>query len=241
MTEGTNTTVAACEDCGEGRERTEAYVCVSCSMRQICSSCSNLHLRRADSVVDHQNHAPLFCAKHRVVCRVYCRTCNETACSQCLIASHSKHEFGDLYESAQEAKSKLIDMSANIEEAQKKLVNAQMEIDTQVAENNSVRDEYRKKLDVFCDMAALTAKDLASQAMPDGEISDNGFETCLSDQLTPAVEATNSCMLKPAHELLASVNETLEADSRAVARAGESSIASLAQYLSSHISISKLT
>ena len=150
------------EDCGDPRDSAEAYECLSCQWFKLCEGCCNLHYKKSHELVDYQIFALKFCPVHRRVCQLFCDTCYETICHNCLSSSHKKHEFSAIYEVAKKCNDHVLELTSSIEEQQRKLVNAAFEMDTQLAFDSAL-EEYDRHLDVFPGLAHATAARLVTE------------------------------------------------------------------------------
>ncbi|XP_071137384.1 uncharacterized protein [Mytilus edulis] len=105
VADGLAQTVALCQLCDKN---TIKWKCVDCS-ELLCSDCKKIH-ERGKATRNHQISAVkdlneeilessvfnLECTLHHNACSMYCVTCNQCACANCVTGNHSGHTFQDL-------------------------------------------------------------------------------------------------------------------------------------------------
>ncbi|CAC5386330.1 unnamed protein product [Mytilus coruscus] len=105
VADGLAQTVALCQLCDKNPIK---WKCVDCS-ELLCVDCKKIH-ERGKATRNHQISAVkdlneeilensvfnLECTLHHYACSMYCVTCNQCACANCVTDNHSGHTFQDL-------------------------------------------------------------------------------------------------------------------------------------------------
>ncbi|KAK3093540.1 hypothetical protein FSP39_017012 [Pinctada imbricata] len=117
-TEESAQVVSTCDDCGEDNDVKE--YCLDCHGK-LCKKCKEIHLKKKltshhrvlsltdpQSVRDRQS-ASVPCVYHPgKVYSTFCKKCQIACCSDCMMLSHSKHEFLGMEEVAESARDQTI-------------------------------------------------------------------------------------------------------------------------------------
>ena len=107
ITGSENYTEVNCDSCLAAFEMERLFKCMTCndqleridSVKFNCECCIMPHVRRGHDILDHKSLKPAVCEAHKNLCSVYCSSCEEILCLNCL-SKHENHNFMTVTERA---------------------------------------------------------------------------------------------------------------------------------------------
>ena len=152
-----------CDSCLAAFEMERVFKCMTCndqleridSVKFNCECCIMPHVRRGHDILDHKSLKPAVCEAHKNLCSVYCSSCEEILCLNCL-SKHGNHNIMTVTERASKVKSKVFELIADLDSFEK-LVNGTQE---RLNKDKETRAKGYEKLvqDVSAEMDALKQK-----------------------------------------------------------------------------------
>ena len=162
----------ACEKCSNKTVKAASY-CPDCS-KFICDLCVTIHrswpefqshkvlslAKLRSSSGDHipEKIEPLVCVVHTKECTIFCETCQEQICHECIIKAHRDHHYNLAHDAAVKHKESLSSSLSTIEDIPKQL---QLAID----KINSISKEFSAKGQAVMDEVKTRFGDLQKQAL----------------------------------------------------------------------------
>ena len=131
---------STCNKCNKKREA----VCFCCTCGFVCQPCVEIH-QDWDELKDHQvidpstTHVPplkkaLFCASHPTKkAEIYCKTCDELTCQDCIVGVHRDHQYDLVAESFSKQEKVIVDSLKTVKEQISMLEGAVKSVDTRCA------------------------------------------------------------------------------------------------------------
>ena len=207
-----------CNDCG-------IYLCQFCVEFHKRSRLLKHHeLLTVEQLKSKKIAEKIRCSKHKEeIIQLFCKTCQTTACRDCIIADHRQHKYGFVEEVADEEKQHLLQNLGEVKQRKDVLVQGIMNLekfeDTLKANNNSITSEISHHFDEL-------AKNVAES-----------LECCRKVMTAKAASLTNSKQKKIRAQLqvlevaLARCENSIEFTERALSNGDDIQIASMSNYI----------
>ena len=155
-----------CESCLEAFEMEQLFKCATCFNKREsadvtfnCENCIVSHIRKGHDVFDHKLLSPAICEAHNNLCSVFCSSCEEILCLNCL-SKHENHSIMTIKERASQVRPKVFEILSNLD-SREKLVRGTMERINEKKEERT-KDFDKLVLDISTDLDATKEKILDS-------------------------------------------------------------------------------
>ena len=160
-----------CEKCTSSSNSKATNFCEGCN-RFVCDLCVTIHrswsefathklVRISDLKENYQKYVPdptgsSTCPEHKKDCNLYCETCHEEICHECIIKGHRDHHYNLAQDSVQQHKDVVTEKLSSTVEIPKNLNTAIAKLDTLVQNLESMKESTTVKINATFDEVEAT-------------------------------------------------------------------------------------